>query len=78
MADGRIKVRVAAPAEGGKANRELILFLTRELGLPRSAVRIVAGLSARDKVIEVRGTSARLASWLTGAPERATGDRRER
>jgi uncharacterized protein YggU (UPF0235/DUF167 family) len=39
----------------GRANRALIEALADALGVKRSAVRIVAGASARTKVVEVSG-----------------------
>ncbi len=53
MEDGSWKVRLAAVAEDGKANAELIRFLARELGVDRSAVKIVSGGTARMKLVRV-------------------------
>jgi hypothetical protein len=50
---GDPKLRVAARPEEGKANAEVIAFLARALGLPRSDVRIVSGLRARRKRLEL-------------------------
>lgn len=47
------KARVAAPPEGGRANAALEELLARALGVPREAVRIVAGAGSRSKVVEV-------------------------
>lgn len=47
---GALKISVSAPPERGKANRAVVDLLATVLGLPRSAVRIVAGESSRDKV----------------------------
>lgn len=52
----RLKVRVAAPAEGGKANRAVIELLRKRLGV--SNVEIVAGATAREKIVRVSGLSA--------------------
>ncbi|HUO90650.1 MAG TPA: DUF167 domain-containing protein [Rhizomicrobium sp.] len=54
-ADGReyLKVRVTAPPEGGKANAQLIALLARTFDLPRSAIEIAAGESARLKTISI-------------------------
>jgi uncharacterized protein len=60
MADGRLKLRVAAPAEAGKANAEVVAFLARRLGLTRREVRLVAGTSSRDKVVEIKTSSERV------------------
>jgi len=50
-----VKVRLMAPPVDGAANEELVRLLAEALGLPRRAVRIVAGLAGRDKVVEVDG-----------------------
>jgi uncharacterized protein len=52
------RVRVAAPPERGRANEALVLHLAGLVGLPRSAVRLVSGAGARDKVVEIDGLSA--------------------
>ena len=71
MADGRLKVRIAAPAEAGKANAVLMDFVARSLGIRKSAVRLVAGGSSRDKIIEVNAPAdavRRLANGERGTP----------
>ena len=52
------RVRVAAPPERGRANQALTQHLANVLGVPRGAVRVVAGPSSRDKIVEVDGLSA--------------------
>lgn len=49
----QLKVRVAAPAEGGRANAELVRLLAAWAGVRRAGVRIVAGAGSRSKVVEV-------------------------
>jgi uncharacterized protein (TIGR00251 family) len=49
------KVRVAAPPEGGRANKALVQLLAEVLGLPQAGVRIVGGGTTRRKVVEVEG-----------------------
>ena len=51
------KLRLRAPAVDGKANEACIEFFARGLGVPRSAVRIVAGEKSRHKRIEIVGAS---------------------
>jgi uncharacterized protein YggU (UPF0235/DUF167 family) len=58
--DGRARgdvliVRVTAPPVDGRANDSLLRLLARALDLPPSALRLVAGESARSKVVEVAG-----------------------
>lgn len=55
---GALKVRLAAPPVDGEANNELVRCLARWLELPRSAVRLVAGATGRNKVVEVEGIGA--------------------
>jgi uncharacterized protein (TIGR00251 family) len=49
------KARIAAPPERGRANDALVELLASALAVPRSRVRVVAGLTAKTKVVEVDG-----------------------
>jgi uncharacterized protein len=49
------KVRVAAPPERGRANDEVVGVIARALSVDRRDVRLVAGASGRDKVVELTG-----------------------
>jgi len=49
------KVRVAAPAEAGRANDAVIRLLAETLALPRTSVTLVSGHGARDKIVELAG-----------------------
>jgi uncharacterized protein len=51
------KVRVTAPAEGGRANDAVVRLLADTLAVPRSSVHVVSGHTARDKVVELAGLS---------------------
>ena len=53
-----LKVRLAAPPVDGAANDALTAFLAERFGVPRRAVRIVAGQTARAKVVELDGVAA--------------------
>lgn len=50
-----LKARVAAPPVEGEANAALVRLIAKALGLPRSAVRIASGGTARIKVLEIDG-----------------------
>ncbi len=52
---GALKVRVTAPPLAGRANEELVWLLAETLGVPRSAVEIVAGETSRRKRVRVHG-----------------------
>ena len=64
----RLKVRVAAPRERGKANAALLAVLADAWGVPRRALRLASGAGARDKTVLIAGDSGplmhRLESWL--------------
>jgi len=57
MADGTLKVKVAAPPEKGKANDVLCAFLADHYGVPRSAVTIVSGHAAALKLVRIEVVS---------------------
>ncbi len=50
-----VRIRLAAPPVDGAANDALVRFLSDLLGVPRSAVTISSGLSARRKTVLVAG-----------------------
>ncbi len=53
-----LKIRVAAPPEGGKANREILDLLAERLGLPAASVTLVSGAASPAKVVELLGITA--------------------
>nr|WP_246319415.1 DUF167 domain-containing protein [Nocardioides kongjuensis] len=48
-----LKIRLASPPVDGRANDELVRWLAKELGVPRSAVSLVRGATSRSKVVRV-------------------------
>lgn len=68
------KLRVAAPPERGKANDAVVDLLAATLALPRPSVRLVSGLGARDKIVELAGIDAdETDRRLTAAGDKETG-----
>ena len=55
--DGRIKVRVTAIPESGKANDAVIALLSKRIGVPKRDIEIVRGQTARNKTIRVDGVT---------------------
>ncbi len=53
LADGTLKIDLAAVAEDGKANEELVRFLSEEFGVAKSGVEIVSGNTSRLKIISI-------------------------
>lgn len=52
MADGALKIALAAVPEKGRANKELISFLARALGLAPNQLRIISGAGERHKLLK--------------------------
>jgi uncharacterized protein (TIGR00251 family) len=50
-----LQVKIAAAPEKGKANRELIDFLGRVLGVKKAHISIAKGETDRNKSIEIKG-----------------------
>ena len=51
--DGRLKVKISAVAEKGKANKELIKFLSKKLNIPKSNIALISGTNNRKKKISI-------------------------
>jgi uncharacterized protein (TIGR00251 family) len=70
------KVRVTAPAEGGRANEAVIRLLAETLELPRRNVAVVSGHTSREKIVQLTGVGAlETERRLTAAGERKDGRR---
>ena len=55
---GVIQIRVTAPPVDGKANRALVKFVAKRLGIAPSNVRLVRGERGREKLLEISGPEA--------------------
>ena len=53
--DGVLQVRIAAPPIKGKANQELVKFLSSLLGVSKNNLSIEKGITSRKKTVAVRG-----------------------
>jgi uncharacterized protein (TIGR00251 family) len=51
LKDGRLRVKIAAAPEGGRANAELISFIAKALGCPRQKLVILRGEKSRLKTL---------------------------
>jgi hypothetical protein len=54
-ADGVWHLKIAAPPVEGKANQGLVNFLSEVLGISKASLTIEKGLTAKRKVIAVKG-----------------------
>lgn len=53
ISEGEYKVKVTAPPEKGKANEKVIELLAYHFKVPKSSLHIVAGKSAKIKIIDI-------------------------
>ncbi len=65
-----MKLRVAAPPAGGRANAEAEEFLARRLGVRRSKVAVVRGASSREKIVLIREMGPEEVHKLLAGPVR--------
>ncbi len=54
---GRLKIRLTAPPVEGKANKALVKFVAKRLGIAASGVIIVGGHKSRRKDLQIEGMS---------------------
>ena len=64
---GALKVRLRAPPVDGAANDALIELLAERLDVPKRAITIVSGATARTKLVEVNGVNAARVRALVSA-----------
>lgn len=55
---GHLRVRVTVAPEAGKANAAVLKLLAKKLGIPKSRMTIIRGLTNRDKVISIGGITS--------------------
>ena len=56
--DDMVKIRVAARPVEGAANKELVRFLARKLGVSKSRIEILSGHKSRVKRLGIKGLNA--------------------
>jgi len=55
LVNGLWKIKIAAPPEKGKANKELVDYLSRLLDIKKDRINILRGQTSHNKVIEIEG-----------------------
>ncbi len=65
-ADGlaQLKARVTAVPEKGKANKALVALLSKTLKIPKTAITVVSGETARQKILRIKGDPEDLKSRI--------------
>jgi hypothetical protein len=69
----RVKLRVAAPREDGRANAALAELLAGALGVRPAAVRLVSGAANPEKLFRVEGVTPASAAERLGLGPEALG-----
>lgn len=59
-----LKARVTAVPEKGKANKALVALLSKALKVPKSAITVVSGETARQKILRIEGDPEDLKSKI--------------
>ena len=53
IAPDEYRIAVREPAQKGQANEAVINLIAEHLGIPKSKLRILRGVSSRQKLIEI-------------------------
>lgn len=55
QADGSVLLRiyVTTIAEDGKANKAVLKLLAKYLGVPKTSLTIIRGMTSRDKIVQL-------------------------
>ncbi|MDP6142163.1 MAG: DUF167 domain-containing protein [Dehalococcoidales bacterium] len=61
---GVLQVRISAPPVRGKANKELVVFLSQLLNLRKSNITITKGNTSRNKIVVIHDLSLETALKL--------------
>lgn len=58
--DGDLKVKLSSPPVDGKANKELIKILSKELKIVKSNIEIISGETSKTKQIKIRTSNKQI------------------
>ncbi|KTC76791.1 DUF167 domain-containing protein [Legionella brunensis] len=56
-ATGGLQISLQAVAEDGKANKLLIQYLAKILGIPQKQISILRGTTSRNKVLQIKAAA---------------------
>jgi uncharacterized protein len=64
MHNGALKMKVTAPPVDDAANRAIIEFFSKKLGISKSSIQIMSGAKSRDKILQIQGIAlSRFLDW---------------
>jgi len=58
LLNGMLKIKISAQPEKGKANRCLLEYLAKQLGVKKSAISVISGQTNPIKQVQALGISA--------------------
>ena len=70
----RLKVRISAPPEGGKANKAICEIVAKALGVKTQYVTIEKGQTKLEKLLCVSGVNVQMVRSRLAKPQAAFGD----
>ena len=59
MLGDRVKVRISAPPEGGRANKSIVRLLAKAIGVKPDQIELISGHGGPEKRIAMIGVDAR-------------------
>jgi len=62
--NGRLKIKISAPPVDGKANQNLIEFISKALGVSKSKIEILKGRTSKLKTLKISGVDQKSFSLL--------------
>lgn len=60
MSDGTMKIRIHATPEHGKANAEIVRFISEETGVPKEHIEIITGFTSSRKEVAIDTSTIKL------------------
>jgi uncharacterized protein (TIGR00251 family) len=55
QAEGVWKIKIAAPADKGKANKEIVHYFSELLNIKKVQINILRGITSHNKVLAIEG-----------------------
>ena len=59
LREGELKIALTAPPTEGKANKQLITFLSKLLNVKKANIQITKGEKSRKKTVKIKGVTCK-------------------
>ncbi len=64
--NGQLKVRIKAPPIDSQANKTIIKFIAKTLGIPHRNIKLIHGAKSRNKIVNIDGITPESAAPKLG------------